>query len=664
MANVPPMPARAPPPMPSRAPPTAGIPPMPNRAPPPETVDNEGSLKEGEAVRAFYNMSDHPSGYRFVRLLDGPPEEAPEPTATGDAKDSKDICVVGLSTGWTPATIAEDWRHDASAEEPRVLVKLHGRFIDPYKQEGPDPIQDMFWRVPRSLIRRTVTPPPELSLFVARWHDYHNYRMGSRCHNVVNEHMLLDVLQNSGSPHEAFGTQGTYEVYSAFIRSTADLSLIGARLSTAMRGQRRAGMYFLWPTHRPASEKRTPGTVGEQELLALMRRMEDTGVRSAWPHDSRFYRELSGKTWPARTCAARPDLRVPLTVEVPFQDFDDDPIKAAEAAIAKLQALTGDSVVDAKSYRGVVKLSFSWQGEHVKAFQGTAQLAKVLAQLFDGATAHAVCLVQQRIENVACEMRYICCRDLASGEHVVQKQLVRMSMKQRSDLDFALTSANTLGQSDALQYCFHGSAEAMAKAEQEGAGLADKWFAWMLDEGYGTPSSCRLDFLVSVEPPQAKGATPAVDVWTVELCECGGSLCDVKCVPRTTAILNDCVCLDSTDGSPPPSGFPKPLPAFAIEVKEPPSQSYANNGTSSNWGVNGNNGTPSNGYGRGARGAGGNSTMMARKKQYGSSNGPSNGPLSAFLAKLGFEGANGGRALLTAVLAVIVMLWLRSRSRR
>eukprot|EP00442_Polarella_glacialis_P040982 CAMPEP_0115148504 /NCGR_PEP_ID=MMETSP0227-20121206/63912_1 /TAXON_ID=89957 /ORGANISM="Polarella glacialis, Strain CCMP 1383" /LENGTH=43 /DNA_ID= /DNA_START= /DNA_END= /DNA_ORIENTATION= len=24
----------------------------------------------GEAVRAFYDMNDHPNGYRFVRLLD------------------------------------------------------------------------------------------------------------------------------------------------------------------------------------------------------------------------------------------------------------------------------------------------------------------------------------------------------------------------------------------------------------------------------------------------------------------------------------------------------------------------------------------------------------------------------------------------------------------
>ncbi|CAK0813286.1 unnamed protein product, partial [Prorocentrum cordatum] len=119
--------------------------------------------------------------------------------------------------------------------------------------------------VKRQLVRPMSSPhaPAELSLLVVRWWDYWKNKR-SRSHNVANEEMLLDMLEGPGSPHESFGKTGMYQVHSAFIRNTSDLASVGKQLAASMRGKRRAGMYFLWPTQRPAVEMRMPGSVEEK----------------------------------------------------------------------------------------------------------------------------------------------------------------------------------------------------------------------------------------------------------------------------------------------------------------------------------------------------------------------------------------------------------------
>eukprot|EP00928_Gymnodinium_smaydae_P002177 TRINITY_DN10767_c0_g2_i2.p1 TRINITY_DN10767_c0_g2~~TRINITY_DN10767_c0_g2_i2.p1 ORF type:complete len:552 (+),score=131.03 TRINITY_DN10767_c0_g2_i2:73-1728(+) len=518
-------------------------------------MDASAPLSAGDAVRAFYHANDHPGGYRFVRLLDGPPEVAPEASAAG-SRSGGDLAAVGLTTGWMPATVAEDWRAPADAAaasaggEDRVLVKFHGRFLDAYKQEeNGNPVNGLYWRVPRHLVRRVGIPQPaaELSILVVRWWDYFNRRRGSPSHNVANEDMLLDALQNAGSPHAAFGAEGRYEVYSAFARNAADLDALGASMAGAMRGKRKAAFYFLWPTQRPSVERRMPGCVPAPSLLALMERMEAQGVPSRFPHEVKLYRQLAGKTWVPRVCAEQPELRVPKTVSVTSKDFDADSFKVAERALLELYGAG-----DLAARRGVAKLGFSWMGEDVRPFTGPTELVKALSTLFDGCPPDAMCLVQERVENVVCELRFVCSRDRAAGEDAVKRDLVRMRMHnpRHSDATFALTSAHTMGFEEAAECAFVGKREALEAAEKEADRLADLWFQWLKEEGHGVPANLRLDFLVAL--------APEVKLWTVEVCESGGSLCGLSPAVRAAALLNECLC--EGPSAPPPAGFPQQLP--------------------------------------------------------------------------------------------------------
>merc|ERR1719291_1508207 len=132
-----------------------------------------------------------------------------------------------------------------------------------------------------------------------------------------------------------------------------------------------------------------------------------------------------------------------------------------------------------RHYRGVVKLGFSWMGEDVRPFTGPAELVKVLRQFLEGTPPDVVCLVQERVEDVVCEMRLICCRDLAKGQDVVQKELVRMRMHppnvRLGDETFSLTSYMTYTAEEATSQAFRGDSQALQAAESEAKRLADLW---------------------------------------------------------------------------------------------------------------------------------------------------------------------------------------------
>ncbi len=111
---------------------------------------------------------------------------------------------------------------------------------------------------------------------------------------------------------------------------------------------------------------------------------------------------------------------------------------------------------------------------------------------------------------------------------------------------------------------FRGSLAAVEAAETEVRRLGQLWLRWFREKGYGTLAPAfRLDFLVT--RPQTSDAAP--QVWTVEVCECGGSLCGLGHFPRTAACLNECLHGGANGGSGTNgangSGLaPQPLPPF------------------------------------------------------------------------------------------------------
>merc|ERR1719375_2926697 len=92
--------------------------------------------------------------------------------------------------------------------------------------------------------------------------------------------------------------------------------------------------------------------------------------------------------------------------------------------------------------------------------------------------------------------------------------------------------------------------------------LAQKWLEWFRSEGYGTPGVCRLDFLAALPP----GSDQAL-LWTVELGECGSSMCGLPHEARSAAALNEAVADAGADRA---GRFPQVLPSLALPAASGP----------------------------------------------------------------------------------------------
>jgi len=176
-------------------------------------------------------------------------------------------------------------------------------------------------------------------------------------------------------------------------------------------------------------------------------------------------------------------------------------------------------------------------------------------------------MVQERIEDVRCELRIHCFRDLAGGPGAVKTELVRMGLHpprhENLDPSFSLTSHHSLTERDAAESAFDGSKDALKFAEKEAHRLAGLWLEWLKAEGFGVPAACRLDFLVALQKRSRGSMQAQPELWTVELCECGGSLCGVPHGARTAAALNECIMGDMSEKLE-DNRFPLALPSTEV----------------------------------------------------------------------------------------------------
>ena len=289
-------------------------------------------LQAGTAVRAYYDMNDHPFGYRYVKMLEMPRD--------GPADSDPDPPVIGVSQGWIPATVAEDYDPKSNSGDG-VLVKLHGFFEDAYREEKP--VSGMMWKIQPSLIclRSSAPVKIQLSLVVVRWKDYWTRTTGSRSHNVLNEGLIRDVLYGEASCKEAFGSRGAYEVISIFAKTKSHLDAVPQELlASSLRGSRKAAFFFLWPALKKGLNE--PGHVDASALKSLVTGLDGLGVKTCWPHPWTLYEDLVSKQWAPRECSNL-ELRIPPTTSVSKESLKASGAKAvASAAIAALQQLSRD----------------------------------------------------------------------------------------------------------------------------------------------------------------------------------------------------------------------------------------------------------------------------------------------------------------------------------
>ena len=485
-------------------------------------------------MRAFFDTDIHPEGYRYVRLYDN--------------ERAENLPLMGLSLGWVPATVVEEYSGTGD-----VLVRLHGSFADPYNVEGK-PVRNLAWRVhPDFVLQRAVfSVTIDLSLVVVRWKDYWQQNRGKkgRSYNVLNEMLIHDVLHGCGSFREFFGSAGNYEIFTIFVKTSKHLDAINVNtLSDSLRGKQKAALYFLWPTQNQRCET-NDGIVPAAALQSLMHRMEKAGIKTCWPHPADLYFELVSKSWVLQHQQCKHlDFKVPPTTFVRKQDLQPGKeAQQAAAAIEQLQSLSrlrGKTPRSKENYLGVVKLGYSWMSHGVIPFVGEDSLGMALLKLLDGASSDTHCLVQERVQEVICEMRAFCCQDMMRGTFAMKLVAMKMKSPQHQAWDETFCGADSLTMTARdLAVCFEGSLGKVETIHVKVRKLANLWLDWIL-ETHSAPQCIRLDFLIS---RQSKNNFQA---HTCAIKECGGSTCGIEVSPRTVAVVNR-----AAEGI---AGFPKPL---------------------------------------------------------------------------------------------------------
>lgn len=420
-----------------------------------------------------------------------------------------------------------------------------------------------------SLVRLQETPDPLppvlLSVLAVRWWDYVSNTTWSD-YSVTSDGLHRDLVDGRYGVFPALA--GEFEMYTAFVRHSAELERISEHWAQAvLHGRNAVAWYFLWPQQSARAEE-TAGCVGERQLFELCGRMERVGVPSGWPHPASLYRQLSGKLWLPSMSLGR-EFRVPPTTRVQVADARRDARGAAERALEALLRLRrgvwggpAPAPGELRELRGVAKLGFSWQGDDVLPFRGAENLGRVLARLLLERRhgEHCLCLVQELVPEVLCEYRVLCFHDAARGRY--KREGLWLKLKARGEhhkhqsacevQDFALTSAHVLSDQRAAELVFGGDWRALAEARDAAEALVDRWLLWFAAECADPVPVTRLDFLIS---RHGENGGPAA--WTCEVGECGASLCSVECDARNCAVLNWAVRSD-------PSGrFPVALPSIA-----------------------------------------------------------------------------------------------------
>ena len=160
---------------------------------------------------------------------------------------------------------------------------------------------------------------------------------------------------------------------------------------SAMRGVRRCGCYFLWPTTQQDGTADQCGMVEEGSYFRCVRAMEASGLLTAFPHPSQLYRTLLAKEWQSALCLYPKNKIAPATT-VNRADVVADPSRAARHAVEALAIIRRArynkaaepahmASTDGALRKGVVKLGFSWEASHVCFFRGERQLATALTKL-------------------------------------------------------------------------------------------------------------------------------------------------------------------------------------------------------------------------------------------------------------------------------------------
>lgn len=522
-----------------------------------------GPMKKGQDVYIFYRMSKKVThGRAYMAVLD-PRHGAYRPR-------------VGMSEGWVPAKIAQDF-NGAKGQSVHVeyqwphFFTVRGNLVD---SKDEDQMRDVYNTVDVRLasdfpalgkVPRGLSPPayqPELSIISFRW-------------GGLNECVAPSQWGDTGSPvstvfFDSFIDRVVlpqlgreYEVWTVYIEDKQDLQkladmahLIFGPNHPARRAKRTVGMYFLYPTgfeegcipNMETGEDHGAGMVDQKSIFKLMHAMERAAIVTKFPHCSFLYELLTSKKWTYMLTLAS-HLNVPATVAVPRGLIELDVASATEKALFALDsvrkqqaALKGLPAPAESVKKGAAKLGHSWEALDVKFWKGKdgdASLQDALFQLSQNIEINGE-LTGQPHDNESIMVQEFIEHDLelrvytvdGKPEILIYTKFCRI--KENNEFgDFQQTSSRE----EAAKMWVHNDVPALQAGEDQCFTIAQHWLTWIMAQCCEMPPAIRFDFFIKRTGPGT------AQVYTLEICELGFSMLGDSCLPEKVfnALLKSCL---------------------------------------------------------------------------------------------------------------------------
>eukprot|EP01060_Flectonema_neradi_P000638 TRINITY_DN1039_c12_g1_i1.p1 TRINITY_DN1039_c12_g1~~TRINITY_DN1039_c12_g1_i1.p1 ORF type:complete len:517 (+),score=84.82 TRINITY_DN1039_c12_g1_i1:63-1553(+) len=493
-------------------------------------------LKKGDQVEVFYRFEHDGSG-------DGGNSYFPVLTNDAGLLNPR----LGQTDSWQRACVLEDFDESKFNEAQRdtwVQVEMSHRMWSNRKGKPldlSDPVNTHVKFVPQDV--RPVSsgkPSPRVSFFVMRWGGPYEIPEHSEdgefggwgdigtciCDKYINT--FFRVVYESIGPN--------YEVFSCFVSQSRDLEkLYPPAISALLSGQRKVGMYFLWPVGWLDCNEGQTGYVEKDSFFQCLRLFEASGISTKHPHPSNLYHLFASKSWTSTMCLA-PGFNVPATTKINRSGVLGDLLSSAATslrALAQIQSMKYNTPLDSiniDEISGVAKLGFSWEAQDVLRFKGVHELAQRLEHLLEqaGCTTDSI-YVQEEIPN-DCEIRVY----LIDGKPATHLYSRFCEVDEESGSYSAFKRIDS--RDVVIREWFNGNDAGLRDAERQIEELTNRWLTWMLAEHPVRPPVCRMDFFVKLH-----GATATVT--TGELTEQGASMLGWKEGPRLTfdAILRECL---------------------------------------------------------------------------------------------------------------------------
>lgn len=274
--------------------------------------------------------------------------------------------------------------------------------------------------------------PPLLSIVIVRWGGGYSAWMDEEEANdgdwgkygsPPSDSYMAALAEQGFFGHPQLNPEGengvgqpVFEVFGLFVASTRDVALLGASsqaIASMLKGKRKAAFWMLWPAEwEDTGDPDFACYIERQGLFAGMRALETAGIRSAFPHPSDLFEEITSKSWMA-TLSLNPAARLPACTMVSRDAIKSDPKEAARQALLSMEHIRrmcpfpnspddppAPSVVNKDAVtKGMVKVGWSWENRFVLCFTNEKHLQQRLSEMIalPGCLA-SYCIVQEWVD--------------------------------------------------------------------------------------------------------------------------------------------------------------------------------------------------------------------------------------------------------------------------